>query len=80
MIKVEDLESNSSPPTKKSRLDYEAIIMGEVLSDIHINVAQSILKVQFNKLNGLESILYQTQKIGQKIISNKIQIVHYKDR
>ena len=29
------------PPMKKSRLHYEAIIMGEMLSDIHINMAQS---------------------------------------
>ena len=49
VMNVEDLENESSvgpPPTKKSRLDYEAIIMGEMLSDIHINLAQSVLKVQ----------------------------------
>ena len=59
-MNVEDLEDESSidpPPTKKSRFDYEAIIMGEMLSDIYINLAQSVLKVQFNKLNGFKSTL-----------------------
>ena len=85
VMNVEDLENESSigpPPTKKSRLDYEAIIMGEMLSDIHINLAQSVLKVQFNKLNGFESTLYQGKEVKwtEEKITSKIQIVHCKDR
>ena len=66
VMNVENLENESSvglPPTKKSRLGYEAIIMGEMLSDIHINLAQSVLKVQFNKQNGFESTLYQGKEV-----------------
>ena len=61
---VEDLENQSSfdpLPTKKSRLDYEAIIMGEMLAII--NLAQSVLKVQFNTLNGFQSTLYQGKEV-----------------
>ena len=46
---VEDSEDDSTvkpPPTKKSRFHYEEIIMGEMLSDIHVNMAQSVLKSQ----------------------------------
>ena len=66
VMNVEDLKNESSidpPPTKKSRLDYVAIITGEILSDIHINLAQSVLKVQFNKLIGFESTLYQGKEM-----------------
>ena len=85
-MNLEDLENDLSdkpPPTKKSRLDYEAIIMGEMLSDIHINPAQSLLKAQFIKLNGFEGTLYQAKKVNwteEKIITNKVQIIHCKDR
>ena len=84
-MNVEDLENNLSdkpPPTKKSRLDYEAIIMGEMLSDIHINPAQSLLKAQFIKLNGFEITLYQAKKVNwtEEEITNKVQIIHCKDK
>ena len=35
---------------KKLKLDVE---MGEKLSDLHINAAQKILKIQFPAINGL---------------------------
>ena len=62
--------------------------MGEMLSDIHINMAQSILQSQFTRsncnLNGFESTLYHGQgkevKRMEEKISNKVQIVHCKDR
>ena len=37
--------------------------MGEMLSEIHINMAQSVLKSQFNNLNGFESTLYQGKEV-----------------
>ena len=39
VMNVENLENVDPPPTKKSRLDYEAVIMGEMLLDVHINLA-----------------------------------------
>ena len=84
-LHVEDSEDDSTvkpPPTKKSRFHYEEIIMGETLSDIHVNMAQSVLKSQFNNLNGFESTLYQGKEVKwtEEKIANKIQIVHCKDR
>ena len=78
-MNVEDLENDLSdkpPPTKKSRLDYETIIMGEMLSDIHINPAQSLLKAQFIKLNGFPI----PSKESEEKITTKVQIIHCKDR
>ena len=37
--------------------------MGEIQSEIHINMAQSVLKSQFNNLNGFESTLYQGKEV-----------------
>ena len=84
-LHVEDSDDDSTtkpPPTQKSRLHYEEIIMGKMLSDIHINMAQSILKSQFSNLNGFESTLYQGKEVKwmEEKISNKVQIVHCKDR
>ena len=82
---VEDSKDNPTvkpPPMKKSRLHYEAIIMGEVLSDIHINMAQAVLKVQFNKLNEFESTLYQRKEVKwmEEKITMKVQIVHCRQK
>ena len=52
---MENDSDDKSMPAKKCGLDFEAIIMGEMLSDIHINAAQPVLKVQFNELNGFET-------------------------
>ena len=84
-LHVEDSEDDSTvkpPVTKKNRLHYEEIIIREMLSDIHINIAQSILKSQFSNLNGFESTLYQGKEVKwtEEKISNKVQIVQCKDR
>lgn len=55
------LESNE-PPHKKRKLsatEIEKVIMGEELSDVHINLAQRLLGAQFPELNGLLSTLLQ---------------------
>ena len=58
------------------------VIMGEMLTDSHINAAQSALKRQFSNLNGLESTLYQTKKavFSEAMVKSKLQIIHYKKR
>ena len=45
------------PPTKKHKLDYKRIIMGEELSDMEINYAQQLLKANHPKFNGFQSTL-----------------------
>jgi len=57
----------------------EEIIMGEELSDLEMNLAQELLiKVQYPKLNGLQSTLFQEKrKLSQGIfLTNTVQIVH----
>ena len=68
MIKVDnvdDKETHQSPPSKRCKIDFEAVIMGQVLTDLHINLAQSLLKRQFDKLNDLNDTLYvyQAQRV-----------------
>ena len=52
--------------------------MGEELSDLEMNLAQELLKVQYPKLNGLQSTLFQEKrKLSQGIfLTNTVQIVH----
>ena len=50
------------PSAKKLKLDVETVLMGEKLSDLHINAAQKILEAQFSAINGLESTLYQMKE------------------
>ena len=40
--------------SKILNIDFESIIMGEKLSDIEINVAQQMLRIQFATINGLD--------------------------
>ena len=63
--------SDEQPPKKKKRCDSpdstscaeaEGVIIGEKLSDIHINFAQQLLKQQFPQLNGLKSTLLQSKE------------------
>ena len=63
-------------------MDLEMVIMGEMLTDLHISAAQSALKRQFSNLNGLESTLYQTKKavLNEAMVKNKLQIIHCKKR
>ena len=56
--------SDIEPPQKKQKLsdlDVERIIMGEELTDVHINVAQNLLKKQFYNLGGLQCTLLQVK-------------------
>ena len=46
-----------------------------MLSDMHINAAQQLLKKQFRDINGLQSTLYQLKKPLEKT-ENAIQILH----
>ena len=55
-----------SPLKKRSKVfDSEGIIMGNELSDNEINLAQQLLKEQYNKLNGLQSTLLQSKQLKQ---------------
>ena len=56
--------------------------MGEMLTDMHINLAQTLLKSQFDQLNGLNNTLYQARKVTltKDTIANKLQIIHCKAR
>jgi len=57
--------------------------MGVELSDLQINMAQNLLKVQFPQLNGLKSTLQQTKPaavLTEDEAGNKLQIIHCKAR
>ena len=57
--------TEDSPPRKKQKqFDAERIIMGHELTDLEINLAQQLLKAQFNKLNGLRSTLLQEKLLA----------------
>ena len=59
----------------------EEIIMGNELSDIHINKAQNLLKAQFPQLIGLNSSLLQAKELQPTgSLNNKIQIIHCSER
>ena len=66
-----------SPAKKKKVNDYERIIMGEELSDIEINYAQQLLKMQHPKFSGFHSTLLQGRIKG---LVNNIQIVYCSTR
>ena len=75
----------NQPQAKKPRLadmEIEKIIMEVRLSDIHINMAQKLLKDQFCSLNGLESILLQAKGVShtEEMIKNKLQIIYCCER
>ena len=72
-----------SPPKKQTKkFNEEAIIMGEKLTDVEIDFAQRILKVQFPRINGLQSTLFQCKPYtaDDQINENKLQIVFCKDQ
>ena len=63
-----------SPPKKKCKIfDDEGIIMGNELTDIEINLAQQLLKAQFNSINGLESTLHQQKSAGVLLSKDAIR-------
>ena len=55
-----------------SNIDLERIIMGEKLSDLEINFAQRLLKLQFPDLNGLDSTLLQQKNPVSQVRNYKI--------
>jgi len=65
---------------KEINFDEEAIIMGERLTDVEINLAQRILKSHFPSINGLHSTLFQYKPCTatDQINENKLQIVFCK--
>ena len=77
--------SIDEPSAKKQCLsdpDIENIIMGAELSDLHINLAQRVLKKQFSHINGLESTLLQGKRntLTEDMVKNKLQIIHCLER
>ena len=57
-------EAQGSPPRKRAKIfNVECVIMRAELSDITINYAQELLKIQFQELNGLHSTLLQERKV-----------------
>ena len=81
-----DINGDDGKPSVKrlrlSDLEIENIVMGVELSDVHINLAQRILKQQFPELNGLESTLFQEkeQVLTEDNVKNKIHIIHCEKR
>ena len=81
-LSTECSTSIGEPVAKKQRLsesEIENIIMGAELSDLHINLAQRVIKEQFPHINGLESILLQSKQhtLTEDMVKNKLQIIHY---
>ena len=58
--------------------DYDRKILatGEKLTDQHMNFAQTLLRLQFPELNGLQSTLYQSRSTALKANRNALQIIH----
>ena len=81
-----DIDGDDGKPSVKrlrlSDLEIENIVMGVELSDVHINLAQRILKQQFPELNGLESTLFQEkdQVLTEDNVKNNIHIIHCEKR
>ncbi len=85
-------ESDSVPETKKMKLSESCetlngwqrdMMKGEMLSDIPVNIAQSLLKKQFPNFNGLQPTVYQqrnqpVESVNDEtlIINNQLQIIH----
>ena len=73
LIKIEDVDMQADQPPS-SKIDFETVIMGEMLTDVHINLAQTLLKSQFDQLNGLNNTLYQARKVTltKDTVANKL--------
>ena len=83
VVNLIDHELDVEEPAKKKAkiINFEGIIMGEQLTDVEINFAQSLIKKQFPKLNGYASTLYQEKKIelseassAEQAANNTLQI------
>lgn len=80
---IDEVLESFEPPLKKNKLSASAVedvIMGEELSDVHINLAQNLLKRQFPKLCGLYSTLLQEKSKVNRKEGGVLQIVHCASR
>ena len=76
--------TKDEPPKKKIKCDTqdgsdsksEGIISGEKLSDLHINFAQTLLKLQFPWVNGLQNTLLQSKNNPEKPLQDQLQVIH----
>ena len=75
--------SDIEPPQKKQKLsdaDVKRIIMGEELTNVHINTARHLLKEQFPNLSGLQCTdkeMYHVKiAVIRWIITNIISYMH----
>ena len=55
--------------------DRRILATGQKLTDQHINYAQTLLRLRFPKVNGLQSTLYQSHSKGFKANST-LQVIH----
>ena len=55
--------------------DRRILATGQKLTDQHINYAQTLLRLQFPNVNGLQSTLYQSRSKGFKANST-LQVIH----
>ena len=73
-------ESNEPPHMRRklSAIEIKKVIMGEELSDIHVNLAQRLLRAEFPDLNGLLSTLLQGKEttVIEKKENKMLQIIH----
>ena len=56
--------------------DRKILATGQKLTDKHINFAQTLLRLQFPKLNGLQSTLYQSRSQSLTTNGNVLQVLH----
>ena len=56
--------------------DRKILATGQKLTDQHMNFAQTLLRLQFPELNGLQSTLYQSRSPALKANRNALQIIH----
>ena len=83
-LRPEAATGKDEPPKKKIMCDTqdgsvgetEGIISGEKLSDLHINFAQSLLKLQFPWVNGLQNTLLQSKNNPDKPLQDQLQVIH----
>ena len=81
-----NLDDDVEQPAKKQKTgnkEVDEIIVGKELSDLHINMAQNLLKAQFPEFNGFRSMLLQEKELPVQFIDdvkNKVQIIHCNKR
>ena len=79
------LDGDEDQPNKEQKIgrkEVEEIIMGDELSDLHVNMARNLLKAQFPQFNGFCSTLLQGKELpvqSTDAVKNKVQI-HFNKR